>query len=260
MRLCISSFWLIVVEMGLCVRQAQALFSTRAYHCSSSQRVLSVTCGIWDLDPDQEIQPGHPEPGARSPLDPREVSGGTGSAAITSPWGAALSGVDPLSTAPGCCLRQTLRRGPSAAVPRTRSQPSTAAPQALCRAGRAVPGPAVFMEPSRHSCAAWGPCVVASAHRGRLSSRLQLWRWGRPWPGSHCAVVKGLGSWGGPLRDTRHHGAREGLSRLPHRDLCNRKLGKVRHPAHLVSGWARSAVRVRGLGRLGFCVSAARAV
>lgn len=54
MRLCISSFLANTCRMGLCVCEAGTGSSQHvltACTSSSSQRVLSVTCGIWDLDP-----------------------------------------------------------------------------------------------------------------------------------------------------------------------------------------------------------------
>ena len=107
----------------------------------------------------------------------------------------------------GCCL--TLLR-PSA-EPGERHHPQDHTP-AVCMLLRPSAEPGERRRPqglpcsrSPHATAArsvGAPHGGISAQRGRLSSRLQLWRWGRPWPGSTPQWSKAWAAGGGPPNGT----------------------------------------------------------
>lgn len=160
--------------MGLCMSQARALFSTRVYWLHQLLPAASVVFYLW------RVGSGDPEPGAQNqPLDPQGSLAGHRILAITSPRDAALpEGESTQHSTGGCCLHvpQTLRRA--------RRAPSS-------------PGPAVFTEPSRHSCPQrgapgwWHLCPERQAVL--QAPALDV---GEALASVHPAAVKGLGSWG----------------------------------------------------------------
>ena len=188
--------------------QARALFSTRVYWLHQLLPAASVVFYLW------HVGSGDPEPGAQNqPLDPQGSLTGHRILAITSPRDAALpEGEFTQHSTGGCCLHvpQTLRRA--------RRAPSS-------------PGPAVFTEPSRHSCPQrGGPRVVASVPRAA----------GCP-PGSSSGCGGGLGlgppcsgqrpgqlgEGPPPQWDTRSYRTREGLCAYPTEICVTGSLGRL---------------------------------